>query len=76
MAYTAVVTAGGTLGPAKTNTSLSYPNVSSINIDITRGILRINYVGQLGPAYVDLDYTQTVTLTDSISGTVSTITIA
>lgn len=69
----AVATATGITGPGKTVTSLALPNVTRIDFQVARGVVSIYYGNN---QMMDIDYVTTVTVTDTISGTVSTFVVS
>lgn len=73
MANTVVCTVTGKIGPGLTATSQSFVGVTSIVYNIVGGTLEIVY-GAGKRAF--FDYNQTTTVTMTISGTVTTVTIS
>jgi hypothetical protein len=69
MAATVVNTLTGKTGPASSVSAISLPGITAINFQIARGVVSVTYGnGQI----FDMEYTGLTTVTDSISGTVST----
>ena len=66
-------TATGKTGPGLTLTSQSLPVITAVNINIAKSVIEVFYGNN---QHIELDLTQTTTLTDSISGTVHTFTIS
>ncbi len=66
-------TVTGATGPAKTVTALALPNVTRVDFQLARGVCAIDYGSN---QHIDVDYVTTVTVTDTISGTVSTFAIS
>lgn len=69
MSYTASCTVTGKTGPGNTVTAVALADVKEITFDIAKAVVRIKYGAN---KVFESDYAVTVTVTDTISGTVST----
>lgn len=69
---TASATITGKTGPGLTVTAIALPNITFFSLDIPKGVLTVVSNGITST----WDYTQTTTLTDTISGTVSTFVVS
>ncbi len=71
---TASATVTGKSGPAIQSTAIALPNITFFSIDIARGVLTVTWGSpQRTTTY---DYTQTTTLTDTITGTNSVFVVS
>lgn len=73
MANTVTGTISGKVGPALSSGTVTYPNISALHYEVTRGVLQVDY-GNGQRAFID--YNQLTTITMTISGTVLSITIS
>lgn len=61
---------GGKSGSAQAVAGVTLPNIQTLTIDLLSGVLRVRYGNS---QYAEFDYTQQLTLVDTISSLVSTL---